>query len=187
MNLSKVLKLANGDDSITLKAEENPTHLTIIFENIGCSKKTQFNLNLLTLESENLGIPETTYTSEITMNSTEFSKLCKELNILSESVTITTTMEFVKFAVEGDVGNGSIRINTTTGETEVHEEEETNQLVKQSFALKYLNMFTKATNLSNEVRLQMAQDTPIVVEYQIPELGTLFYYLAPKISDTEEE
>lgn len=187
MNLSKVLKLASNDDSITLKADENPTHLTIIFENTGCSKKTMFNLNLLTLDSENLGIPETTYSSEITMNSQEFSKLCKELNVLSETVTITTTLEFVKFSVEGDVGNGSVKINTSTGEIDSRDDDAAEALVKQSYALKYLNMFTKAGSLSSEVRLQMAQDTPIVVEYQISDLGSLYYYLAPKINDNDND
>jgi proliferating cell nuclear antigen len=42
---------------------------------------------LITLDSEHLGIPETSYTSEITMNSNEFAKLCKELYSLSETVT----------------------------------------------------------------------------------------------------
>ena len=31
-NLSKVLRLANADDKVTLRAEEDPTHLTVIFE-----------------------------------------------------------------------------------------------------------------------------------------------------------
>ena len=31
INLSKVLKLASPEDSITLKADENPTCLTVIF------------------------------------------------------------------------------------------------------------------------------------------------------------
>lgn len=187
-NLWKVMKLAGPDDSITLKADENPTHLTIIFENPGNSKKTIFELNLLTLDSENLGIPETTYTSEITMSSSEFTKLCKELSVLSETVTITTTMEYVKFAVEGDVGSGWVKINTTTGEISERDDERNSEiLVKLSFALKYLNMFTKAGSLSNEVRLQMAPDTPLVVEYQISTLGSLYYYLAPKINDNDAD
>jgi proliferating cell nuclear antigen len=31
--LSKVMKLADPNDSITLMAEDNPTHLKLIFEN----------------------------------------------------------------------------------------------------------------------------------------------------------
>ena len=32
-NLSKVMKLAGNDDMITLRAEDDPSYLTIIFEN----------------------------------------------------------------------------------------------------------------------------------------------------------
>jgi len=55
--------------------------------------------------------------------------------------------------------------------------------VKLSFALRYLNLFNKAYTLSTHVKLSMAADTPLVVEYEVEMLGTLKYYLAPKITD----
>lgn len=79
-NLAKVLKLAGNDDAIILKHEEESNTLTIIFENSRSDKKTEFSLNLITLDSEHLGIPETSYTSEISMNSFDFTKLCRELH-----------------------------------------------------------------------------------------------------------
>ncbi len=79
-NLAKVLKLASNDDKIILRAEEEASSLQIIFENRRQEKKTEFSLNLITLDSEHLGIPETTYTSEISMNSFDFTKLCRELH-----------------------------------------------------------------------------------------------------------
>jgi len=62
---------------------------------------------------------------------------------------------------------------------------EVDEPVSLSFALRYLNLFNKASNLSNQVVLSMSADTPLVVEYKIPDLGSLRFYLAPKI--TEEE
>ena len=46
------------------------------------------------------------------MNSSEFAKLCKELYALSETVSFEITQSYVKFAVDGEVGQGSIKINT---------------------------------------------------------------------------
>ena len=85
-NLAKVLKLASNDDKITLRAEEEGSHLNITFENRRQEKRTEFQLNLITLDSEHLGIPETQYSSEVTMNAQDFQKLCKELHQLSETV-----------------------------------------------------------------------------------------------------
>ena len=57
--------------------------------------------------------------------------------------------------------------------------------VNLSFALRYLNMFNKASTLCNSVKMMLAADTPLVVEYEIEQLGSLKYYLAPKINDQE--
>ena len=78
-NLSKVLKLAGNDDAITLQAEEDPSHLTIIFENEKQGRRTEFALNLITLDSEHLGIPDGEFTSTVTLNSSEYSKMCRDL------------------------------------------------------------------------------------------------------------
>ncbi len=54
------------------------------------------------------------------------------------------------------------------------------------FALKYLVNFAKGSSLSDTIILKMNSDVPLVVEYKIEELGSLRYYLAPKIEDAEE-
>ena len=50
---------------------------------------------------------------------------------------------------------------------------------------RYLNMFTKASCLSAQVSLSMSPDVPLVVEYNIGEIGQVRYYLAPKIEDED--
>ena len=155
-----------------------------MFENRRQEKKTEFSLNLITLDSEHLGIPETTYTSEISMNSFDFTKLCRELHQLSETVTIEASLAYVKFSIDGEVGSGTIEIQTNdnpaarTGDASGKFDK-----VSLSFALRYLNMFNKASTLCNYVKLMLAAETPLVVEYEIETLGTLKYYLAPKINE----
>lgn len=178
-NLAKVLKLAGNDDKIILRAEEDTTTLQIIFENARADKRTEFSLNLITLDSEHLGIPETSYTSEISMNSFDFTKLCRELHQLSETVTIEASLTYVKFSIDGEVGNGTIQIQTNQDTGKENKQEK----VCLSFALRYLNMFNKASTLCNYVKLMLATETPLVVEYEIEQLGTLKYYLAPKINE----
>lgn len=74
---------------------------------------TEFTLNLISLDSESLGIPDTNYQSEISMISNDFQKLCRELYSLSETVTFEISNGAVKFQIEGEVGAGSISIKTT--------------------------------------------------------------------------
>ncbi len=55
--------------------------------------------------------------------------------------------------------------------------------VALNFAIRYLNLFTKATSLGPTVTLSMSPDIPIVIEYPIGTCGYIRYYLAPKIDD----
>ncbi|RYG66156.1 hypothetical protein EON64_10405 [archaeon] len=55
--------------------------------------------------------------------------------------------------------------------------------VELNFALRYLNMFTKATALGPTVTLSLSPDIPVVVEYPIDTMGHIRYYLAPKIDE----
>lgn len=109
-NLSKVMKLADPSDSITLQADQDPSTLKLVFENPKTQKSTEFNLNLISLDVEHLSIPETEYSSLITINSGEFSRICKELQSLSDSITIVTNPEFVQLSVEGQAGSGFIKL-----------------------------------------------------------------------------
>ena len=109
-NLAKVMKLADNNDTITLQADSEGSHLKVIFENPKTQRTTEFNLNLITIDSEHLAIPETDYQAVVTINSSEFSKICKELYSISESVSVTATSDFVQFSVEGEVGSGSVKL-----------------------------------------------------------------------------
>lgn len=64
---------------------------------------------------------------------------------------------------------------------------EMNEPVSLTFALRYLNSFTKATPLSNTVTLSLSSELPVVVEYKIAEMGHIRFYLAPKIEEDEED
>jgi len=181
-NLAKVMKLADNSDSITLQADQEATHLKIIFENAKNERTTEFNLNLITIDSEHLAIPETDYQSVVTINSNEYSKICKELFSLSETVSIATSPDFVVFSVEGEVGSGSVKLGHNEGDKEQTTLEVT-EPVSQQFALRYLNMFNKAATISSFTRLCLHNEQPLVVEFKIENLGVLKYFLAPKISD----
>jgi len=75
------------------------------------------------------------------------------------------------------------RLRLLIQQEEEQVEIEMEEAVTLNFALRYLNFFTKATPLSNQVTLQLSKDVPLVVEYPIDELGHIRFYLAPKIDE----
>lgn len=184
-NLSKVLKLSDPADSIELQCDQDPSTLKLIFENPKTQRSTEFSLNLISLDVEHLSIPETEYSSLITIPSGEFSKICKELQALSESITIKTNPDWVQLQVEGQAGKGFVKLTSSDGDGRKEDATmiEVEEAVEQQFALNYLNLFNKAAGLSTFTRLCLHNDQPLVTEFKIESLGVLKYYLAPKISE----
>lgn len=98
------------------------------------------------------------------MSSSEFSRICRELTQITDTLTIETDKESIRFAVSGDIGAGTITLRHN--DTDKAEERcllEVNENISMAYALRYLNLFNKASNLSDMVSLNMSPDIPIVV------------------------
>ncbi|OWF52628.1 proliferating cell nuclear antigen-like [Mizuhopecten yessoensis] len=187
-SMSKILKCSGNDDIITIKAEDNPDTAMFIFESANNEKVSDYAMKLLDLDTEQLGIPDTEYSCVVKLPSAEFQRICRDLSQIGESIIVCCTKEGVKFSASGDLGTGNVKLaqNCSADKEEENVTIEMNDAVTLTFALRYLNFFTKATALSPQVTLSMSQDVPLVVEYKIADMGYLRFYLAPKIEDQEE-
>lgn len=186
LSLSKIMKCASNDDKISMQADDDDEQVSFIFESQ--DKITDFEMKLLTIEAEHLGIPDTEYMATVTMPSGEFMRICRDLAIVGETCIISASKEGIRFSVEGDLGSGNITLRETSGSDAKPEDKvhiKIDAALELTFALNYLNMFTKATPLSPTVTLKMAPEVPLVVEYPIESGGHIRYYLAPKIDDDE--
>jgi proliferating cell nuclear antigen len=185
-SMGKVLKCCNNDDIVTLKSDDSADTMTFMFENQAQDRISDFELKLMDIDSEHLGIPDTDYKSVVKMPASEFQRICKDLAILGDTVTIAVGKDGVKFSVTGELGSGNMTIRPSSS-VDVKEEDQVEvtfeEPVALNFALRYLNFFTKATPLSGTVVLSLSKDVPLVVEYRINDLGHIRYYLAPKIEE----
>jgi proliferating cell nuclear antigen len=185
-SMAKVLKCCNNDDTLTLKADEGNDSMTFMFENQNADRISDFELKLMDIDSEHLGIPDTEYKSKVKMPAAEFQRICRDLSILGDTVTIAIGKEGVKFSVSGEMGSGNMTIRQNNSVDTKEEDQvsiEMEEPVTLNFALRYLNFFTKATPLSSSVTLNLSKDVPLVVEYAIESVGHIRFYLAPKIED----
>jgi len=189
-SMTKILKCASNDDSVTIKAEDSGDTVTFMFESTKQERISDFELKLMSIEAETLGIPDTEYKSVVKMPASEFQRICRDMTILGDAVAISATKEGVKFSVNGELGAGNITLRQSAALDTKEEDRTTIELqepVQLTFALRYLNFFTKATALSTTVCLSMSKDVPLVTEYRIGDLGYVRYYLAPKIEDETKD
>jgi proliferating cell nuclear antigen len=214
-NLTKIFKMMGRNDLVTLKAEDQGDALTLMFESESSNTIADFELKLMQIDGENLGIPEQDYACNVTMASEEFQRIVRDLQVLGDACTISCTKEGIRFSVQGQIGTGNILLRSTGGggssskkktvDVDMDDDEDVKPKKKESaaagppqveitmtepvelqFALRYLTFFTKATPLSNVVILRLSPDIPILLEYPIAEHGHVRYYLAPKIEDDQE-
>jgi len=211
--LNKILKCMTSKDSLSIQAQDDGDLINFIFESQDQKRYSNFELKLNDIDAEQLGIPDTDYGTTVKMPAAEFQRICRDLAAIGDTVTISATKQGVQFAVDGDIGAGSMMIKGMVDgggavKDETMDEDEDMQVpahnvdddgeredngvriqleesVQQTFSLRYLNNFTKATGLSKEVVLRMGADVPLEVEYRIADFGSLRYYLAPKIDDDE--
>jgi len=97
-SMAKILKCANNEDNVTMKAQDNADTVTIMFESANQEKVSDYEMKLMNLDQEHLGIPETDFSCVVRMPAMEFARICRDLAQFSESVVICCTKEGVKFS-----------------------------------------------------------------------------------------
>jgi proliferating cell nuclear antigen len=84
-SLAKILRAAQASDILTVKAEDAPDVVNLVFESSEKDRISEYDLKLMDIDQEHLGIPDTEYAASITMPSSEFQRICRDLQNISES------------------------------------------------------------------------------------------------------
>ena len=103
--------------------------------------------------------------------------------LIHSAVSIEATKEGVKFSCSGDIGSGAVtlRSHTNVEKPDQNVEISLSEPVALTFSLKYLVNFCKASGLSGTVKLCLANEVPLLVEYALASNSYLRFYLAPKV------
>ena len=138
-----MFRCAGNDDIITVKAQDQADTVTFMFESPNQEKVSDYEMKLMNLDQEHLGIPETDYACVIKMPAREFAQVVRDLSQFGESVVISCTKEGVKFSAAGDIGCGNIKLAQTAN---VDKEEEAVAIEMQepvtlTFATRYITAF----------------------------------------------
>lgn len=184
--IDKIMKCSANDEEMSIIVDANKADLLQVrFGKKDSQKRSLFELKLMDIQGEALGIPDMEYGAKVTMSSSEFQRICRDLSLLGETVKITVKKTCVEFVVTGDSGSGSITLSVDN-KADAAAQALTIDLREGStsgFALRYLTYFTKATALAERVMLTLTHDSPIIAQYDIPNLGYIRYFLAPKVDE----
>lgn len=149
---------------------------------IESKKRVNFELSLISVYTKFLDVSNSKYESFVEISSNEFSKICRELYTIDETVKIIIFKKCVKFLVGSHAIGGGLTFETNDT-SDYHCKVESENSLELSFSLKYLNKFIKGASICKIVKLQFSKKLPMLIKYDFGQLGTLKFYLAPRYSD----
>ena len=180
INFYKFIKIISNNDTLSLYVSKNDyNNLGIKIENGDKNSLTKFNLKLLDIVDEQIQIPSLEFESVITMSSSEFQKLCRDMNNIGELIEITSIDNILKFKGDGDIGTAEHLLGQDVKNNLTINNNSSNNIIQGVYNLKNLVMFTKCTNLCNQIKIFIKNDYPLIIIYNVASLGEIKLCLAP--------
>ena len=207
INLFKLIKTITNNDILQLYIEENDENvLNICIENSEKKYYTKYQLNLLEIDYNEYECPSKKFECQIILPSQCLQKICRDMGNLSDIVEVQVINNSLVFKCEGDFAKQETIFKETekiTNENEQSSEQSSEQSNKQSskqsndniifkenkntpdiiqgyYSLKHLISFTKCTNLCQSLEIYINNNYPLIIVYDIGNMGKLTLCLSPK-------
>lgn len=175
-NTYKLLKSITNNDTLEMKIEGSET-IELTIRNDSKKSSSKFNLKLLDINEDILELPELETDIITTLPSIDFQRICRDMGNLSNEIDIYRDGDKLELSCFGDFANQS----TTIECPEIWETR-----IGNTFSLKYINLFTKATGMCSSIQIMQHSEEngmPIIFRYSIANLGEMKFYLAPKVEE----
>ena len=167
-NLVRVLKCVEG--SVLLECSDD--------EFFVMTQNDKYNLKTVDIDSDEMDIPNMDVEVEITADSSVLQKYIKNIASFGDTVEFKTVGGEIIMKTSGDIGTVELRVDQPVT---IH------GTMSASFASRYLVTFLRAANISKKIRVNLHSELPVMFEYEFAENSFIKFFLAPKITDDDDE
>jgi len=167
-NLVRVLKCVDGFMLLECSDDE----FFVMTEN------DKYNLKTMDIDSEEMDVPDMDVEVEITADSSVLQKYIKNIAFFGDTIEFKTVDNEVVMKTSSDIGSVEFRMDQPVT---IH------GTMSASFASRYLVTFMKAANISKKIRINLHSELPVMFGYEFAENSFIKFFLAPKITDDDEE
>lgn len=184
-HLFKLINSIDNNDTLTIYIEKDDykdgiiSHLGLKFENGEIKQCKTQKLRLIEPEADELAIPDVKFSSIINLPASDFQKIIRDLQPLSDKLEIKSVSNELIFKCTGSFSNSEIRRTEADGSLEFQLQPEGSKIIQGEFSLKNLGYFIKCTNLCSQIEIYLENDLPLVVKYHVASLGEIKLCLAP--------
>lgn len=168
---------------IKFEDEDDPDKLYINLSN-NKSDKAKFDhffeLNLMDVEEETLGIPEVEYDVDLIIDAKKFTELISELMVFGSNLNIVCSEEVLEFNSSGDAGK--LKVNVPIDDLNEFAISEGEKL-DISYSLNHIGKLCLSTKLGLNVSVSISSEYPMAFKYDLGDDSSVAFYIAPKIAD----
>ena len=185
MHLYRVISTISNNDTLMIYIENNDyhdgvvSHLGFQYDNGDIRQCYSQKLRLIEPDEEQLVVPDVVYTTVINLPSTDFQKIIRDLNVISDRIEIRSIGKDLIFTTEGSFASLKIHRTEHDGNMEfLKKPNDASTVIQGEFSLKSLSQFIKCTPLCNTIELFIDNDMPLIVSYSVAGLGIIRLVLA---------
>jgi len=190
----KLIKtISNDDQMLTLFLEENDmNHLGIKIENLEKNTSTIYKLNILDSENNDINIQNSEFEAVVTMQSNDFQKIIRDMSNICDTVNIAfvdgpTNRNTLIFSGKGEFASQKTVLQAKESDTSTDNKSNKDLIIQGTFDLRNLSLFSKCSNLCHNIDLFMKNNYPLIIKYQIANLGHVFLVLSHKSVDEKND
>ena len=193
---NKLIKtITNDDQMLTLFLEENDqNHLGIKIENLEKNTSTTFKLNVLDSENEDMNIQNSEFEAVVTMEASGFQKIIRDMSNICDTVNIifvdgVNNRNTLIFQGKGEFASQKtiLQAKESDSGTDASNDYTKELIIQGTYDLRNLSLFSKLSNLCTNIDLFMKNNFPLIIKYQIANLGHIYLVLSHKTIDDNED
>lgn len=180
IHFSIMMNYALKHNKLEIKYDVSQDPDKLVINLLNNNSKTNFDhlfeLPLMDVEQDVLGIPNVDYDVEFTINSAKYNELITDLNVFGSDLTISCTEEKVNLYSAGDNGKLNIPINVDDLDEYIISE---GLNILMFYGLNHIKMCL-STKLKDSLNISISKEYPMRIKYEIGTNSNVLFFIAPK-------
>lgn len=185
LHLFRVISTMSNDDTLSMYIEKCDynlgivSHLGLQYDNGEIKQCYSQKLRLIEPDTEELVVPDVEYSTIINLPTTDFQKIIRDLNGISDRIEIKSVGNDLIFTCEGNFASSKIYRSESANNMAFIQKPDASIVIQGEFSLKSLSHFIKCTPLCSHLEMYLGNDLPLIVKYDVASLGEIKLCLAP--------
>ena len=184
IHLLKVISTMSNDDTLSMyidKADYHDgivSHLGLQYDNGDIKQCYSQKLRLIEPDTDELFVPDVEYSTVINLPTSDFQKIIRDLNSISDRIEIKSVGSDLIFSCEGNFASSRIFRSESEGNMNFIQKSDSSVIYQGEFSLKSLSHFIKCTPLCSHLEMYLGNNLPLIIKYDVASLGSIKLCLA---------